>query len=106
MHGSGPAPATCLFRRQANEVQIVPTEELSAAVGARRPGERRNCVDDQCEVALAVAERVLCALALVDVRQDDIPAGDPPIGTAQRKPTDLTPPVDAIEPPDTCIEII
>ena len=49
---------------------------------------------------------MLRALALVDVSQDDIPTGDASIRIAQGKPSDLTPPVDAIEPPNACIEVV
>ena len=39
--GGGPAPSARLLRREADEVQVVPVEEVGAPVGPRRPDQRR-----------------------------------------------------------------
>ena len=61
---SRPAPIARLFRGKAHEVQIELVEELGASIGPRRPGQRRNRVDDELEIALARARgppRRVCA---------------------------------------------
>ena len=95
--GSRPAPTARLFRRKADEVQIVLVEELGASIGPRRPGQRRNRVDDELEIALARREGLLGALALVDVDEQVVPADDVPVRIAKRKSARLKPAVDAIE---------
>ena len=65
--GSRPAPTARLFRRKADEVQIVLVEELGASIGPRRPGQRRNRVDDQFEIAFARASGLFGAFALVNI---------------------------------------
>src|SRR5262245_56942560 len=74
-----------MFRGEADEIEIVPVEELYAAVGPRRPGERRYGVDDELDVALVGANRVLRALLLVDVVQQHTPPKDASVGTTKRK---------------------
>ena len=84
--GSRPAPTARLFRRKADEVQIVLVEELGASIWTRRPGQRRNRVDDELEIAFARAERLLGTLPLVDVRQQHAPANDVAAGSRTGNP--------------------
>ena len=104
--GSRPAPTARLFRRKADEVQIVLVEELGASIGTRRPGQRRNRVDDQLEITLARARGLLGALALVDVRQQHAPANDVAACIAKRKAAVLEPAIDAVRPPESLHDLV
>ena len=105
VNGSRPAPTARLFRRKADEVQIVLVEELGASIGPRRPGQRRNRVDDELEIALARREGLLGALALVDVDEQVVPADDVPVRIPKRKSARLKPAVDAIETSSAYFEL-
>jgi hypothetical protein len=95
--GSCPAPTARLFRRKADEVQKVLVEELGASIESRRPGQRRNRVDDELEIMLARRESLLSAFALVNVDEQVVPADDVPVRVPNRKSARLEPAVDAIE---------
>ena len=53
------APTARLFRRKADELQIVLVKELGASIGPRRPGQRRNRVDGELEITFARSETAL-----------------------------------------------
>src|SRR4029079_3192859 len=78
MDGRHPAPAACVLFGKAGEVEIVLAEEFATAIRKRRPGQRRNRVYDQLEIAFARAEEVLRAFQVIDVRDQRIPASNAP----------------------------
>src|SRR5215204_5811043 len=86
-----PAPILCLLRREAHILEIVLIEELGSAVRTRRPGQRGDGIDDKLEVALALAERLLGALLIVDVDVQCVPAHNAPIGVAKGQPANVKP---------------
>ena len=66
-------------------------EKVSGAVDASRPGQRGDGVDDKFEVALALAERLLGALLIVNVDVQGVPAHHVPIGVAKGHPANVKP---------------
>src|SRR5918995_7505723 len=95
--GSRPAPTAGLLGRKADVVQIVLVEELGASIRTRRPGQRRDRVDDELEVTLARGERLLGAFALIDVDEQVVPADDVPVRIPKRRSARLNPAVDTIK---------
>ena len=71
-----PAPVHSLFRREARILKPPLVEKFGAAVGAGRPSQYGHGVDDQAEVAFAGLQDLLSALAVVDVGDEKIPAGN------------------------------
>ena len=65
----------------------------------------RNAVYDQARLALAFAQRLLGALALVDVDEQVEPADNVPVRIPKRKSARLKPAVDAIEASRTDFEL-
>src|SRR4029077_6410993 len=59
----------------------------------------RNGVDDQAQIAFVRSQRLLGALPLVDVRQQNVPAGNTARLIAKRHTTVVKPPIFAVEAP-------
>ncbi len=106
MDGSRPAPTGGLFQRNTDEVQIVLVEELGTAIWTRRPGQRRNRVDDELETASPAGESLLGTLPLVDIGQEHAPVNDVAGGIAKRKSVVLKPAIDAIRPPEALQDLV
>src|SRR5262249_7993249 len=71
-----PIPRLELFERPARMVQVLLIGVEEFAVRSKYADQACDVVDDQTRLALLLAERLFSALAIVDVGQKDIPAGD------------------------------
>ena len=98
MDGSRPAPTARLLCRKADKVQEVLVEEVGAAVWTRRPGQCRNRVDYEGEIAFTPSDGILGAFQIVNVRQQHTPANDVAVRVTNRKATIREPAIDAIGP--------
>ena len=90
-------PVLELLQRLAKELQDLAVDEFDLTIGRKDYDQPWNAVDDQTRLALAFAERLLGALEIVDVGEQNVPADDTSARITKRKPADLEPPVDAIE---------
>ena len=106
VHSGGPAPAARLFTREPDEIEIVPVEDLDAPIGPRRPGERWNRIDDELEVALAGANRVLRVLLLVDVIQQRTPPDDMAVGPTKRERLAVKPSIHAVRSAESLDDLV
>src|SRR5712692_2272066 len=82
----------------AEVFQDLPVDKFDLARRIRGRHKPRNAVDDQAQTLLIRPESVLSALSVVDIRQQVIPADDPPLGIALRETARLEPAIDAIGP--------
>ena len=75
---------------------------------ARRKGcdQAGNAVHDQARFAFAFAQRVLGALPLIDIRQQDAPLNDLAAGIAKLKAAVLEPAIDAVRPPESLHDLV
>src|SRR5262249_49576212 len=106
MHELEP-PLTSQALRGVPEIFDSPLiQVVQFALRGTAPHELRNRIDDQLEIAFASAKRVLCALPVVDIRQQHVPARNGAGAVTKRLPANLTPAVDAIETPDACLEVV
>ena len=101
-----PAPVPHQLCGVTHEVEIVLVEELGGTVRPRRPRERGNRVDDLVEVALARVNGLLGALPVVDIDQEDVPAGDVPVGVTHGQRAHLEPAIDAIGTAAAMLDIV
>ena len=90
-------PVLELLQRLAKELQALAVDEFDLAIGRKGDDQPWNAVYDQTGLAHAFAECLLGALEIVDVGKQHISGNDTSARITKRKPTDLEPPVDAIE---------
>src|SRR5918994_753702 len=90
------APALVFLQSLTEVVERLTVDEFDLTGGAEGGDQPWNAVDDQARLSLALAERVLGVLALVDVDQQDAPANDSASRITKRKPVVLEPAVRAI----------
>src|SRR5207237_2822377 len=101
-----PARAARLFRGEAREVEPTLVEKVAETVWTRGPGKHRNRIDDRAQIALARPDGILCALPIVDIRQQDVPARNSIGCIPHGKGANLKPSINAIRPAATVFNII
>src|SRR5882757_1436454 len=106
MNRRSPARAACLFSGEAREVEPALVEEVAETVWTSGPGKHRNRIDDRAQIALARAQRLFSPLAIVNIAQQDIPAGNSAIRIAYGQSTNLEPSIDAISPAATVFNVV
>jgi hypothetical protein len=91
-----PTATLNLLLREAHIIQIMLVDEISGSVGASRPCQYGNRVDDVVEIASTCPQRFLRAPAVIDVGQQPIPARDMTVRVSHRMGANLEPSIDAI----------
>src|SRR4051812_39923998 len=99
----GPPPLE-LLPRPAEVLEDRAIDELELTFGRKGRDQPGNAVHDQAQFAFALAQRVLGALLIVDVRQQDAPAHDLSLGIAQRKAAIPEPAKDTIPAPKALLD--
>src|SRR5580698_6331591 len=98
MNRRSPARTARLFRGEAREVEPTLVEKVAETVWASGPGKHRNRIDDRAQIALSRPQGLFSPLPIVNIDQQDIPAGDTAIRIAYRLRARLEPSIDAISP--------
>src|ERR1700688_2215743 len=106
MNRGSPARAARLFRVEAREVEPTLVEKVAETVWTSGPGKHRNRIDDRTQIALARPDGILRALPVVDIRQQDVPAGNSLGCIPHGKGAGLEPSVNAIRPAATVLNVV
>src|SRR6202790_1116928 len=106
MNRRSPAPAARLFHGEAREVEPALVEKVAETVWTSGPGKHRNRIDDRAQVAFARPDGILCALPVVDMRQQDVPAGNSIGRIPHGEGADLEPSINAIGAAATVLNVV
>src|SRR5579862_9229143 len=106
MNRRSPAPAARLFRGEAREIEPTLVEKVAETVWTSGPGKHRNRIDDRAQIALSRHGGILCALPIVDIRQQDVPAGNSIGCILHGKGANLEPSINAIRPAATVLNVV
>ena len=98
-------PLPELLERLAEVLEHLAVDDFDVTGCAQECDQPRDAVDDQTRFALAFAQGLLGALALVDVDEQVVPADDVAVRIPERKSARLKPAVDAIETSSTYFEL-
>src|SRR6185436_5701627 len=97
MDDLGPdAASDGLLQGPSGELETGAIRVHHAAVRVGHPEKLGKEVDDRTELALVLPDALLRPLSVVDVRQQDVPAGNRAVGTTQRARACVKPAMDTV----------